>query len=77
MITFELTLNDTIDVLNKHVVDNAIKNIVFNEQGVIVDRDICNITTYNILLFCYNHYTMFDEEQFSNLDSIFKKILTT
>lgn len=76
MITFCISLDDSIDVLNKHIIDETLKNIILSNEGVIIDSNICYETIYNILLFCFIHSTMFDEKQFNNLDTILKKILS-
>lgn len=76
MITFCISLDDSIDVLNKHIIDETLKNIILANEGVIIDSNICYETIYNILLFCFIHNTMFNEKQFNNLDNILKKILS-
>lgn len=76
MITFYINLEDAIDVLNKHIIDETLKNIILADEGVVINSNICYETIYNILLFCFIHNTMFDEKQFNNLDNILKKILS-
>lgn len=76
MITFRINLDDTIDVLNKRIIDESLKNIILSDEGVIINSNVCYETIYNILLFCFIHNTMFDEKQLDNIDAIFKKILS-
>lgn len=76
MITFRINLDDSIDVLNKHIIDETLKNIILSDEGVIINSNVCHETIYNILLFCFIHNTMFDEKQLDNIDAIFKKILS-
>lgn len=76
MITFRINLDDSIDVLNKHIIDESLKNIILSDEGVIINSNVCHETIYNILLFCFIHNTMFNEKQLDNIDAIFKKILS-
>ena len=41
MITFYISLEDAIDVLNKHIIDETLKNIILADEGVIIDSNIC------------------------------------
>lgn len=75
ILDFDINLEEYIEKIETIIVEKALSKVELPNEGMVVNRNLCEVAAISALYFCLTHFSMFDELQQKDIDNIYKQVI--